>query len=280
VLDAYPLRTRIPVRTTSTRLHDPNIVHVVRYNQTILESRQLLARPSITARNQTWLCSTISSLEALLRTARDALPDDIAELVARYASPPVYGPQPRPFNEAARRQDAEARIRRTQAASRGDARPWYISTPTKAEYPPHYSHPYDDIMGTRSLDDGSAAAYAIRDGEDVTYEKRFSYRYHNGLSLRRGHLHITTEDRNLVEARQARHLAGLSTKEMDEEITHRVARDYDSWGWVGQCLRENEWAERAMCYCESVNCRAGRDLRVDGQEFPGASRHSRVNSTG
>jgi hypothetical protein len=244
-------------------------VPVARYDQIILELRQLLAQPSITARDQTRLCSTINSFEALRRTAQNAPSDDIAELVSRYASPPVYGPQPRPLNEAARRQNAEARLRRTHAANRGDARPWYTSSSVDTDYPPRYNHPYDDIMGTRSLDDGSAAAYTIRDGEDSTYEARFSDGHHNGLSFRRGHLHITTEDRNLVEARQARHLAGLSTKAMDEEITHRVARDYDSWGWVGQCLRENERAERVRCYCESVNCEARRHPRVDGQMLMG-----------
>jgi hypothetical protein len=265
----HPAHSRIPVRSTTPGPHDLNHVPVARYDQIILELCQLLARPSITARDQTWLCSIISSFEALRGTARNALPDDIAELISRYASPPVYDPQPRSLNEAARRQNAEARFRRTHAANRGDARPRYASSPVYTEYPPQYNHPYDDIMGTRSLDDGSAAAYAIRDGEDITYEARFSGGNHNGLSFKRGHLHITTEDRNLVEARQARHLAGLSTKAMDEEITHRVARDYDSWGWVGQCLRKNEWAEKVKYYCESVNCGARRDPLVDSHMLMG-----------
>jgi hypothetical protein len=93
-----------------------------------------------------------------------------------------------------------------------------------------YSNAYDDLLGSRSSDDGTAAAYAERDGDDAAYAIRFSNTHHNGLGFQQGHLHITTEDRNLVEARQARSLAGLTTQDMDEEIAYRMQRDSDSWG--------------------------------------------------
>lgn len=263
VVNTNSLRSRIPVRTTTAPAYSLNHVSIARYDQMILEIREVLSRLSITAHDQRWLRSIICSLELLRRTAWGALPEDVAELVSRYASPPVYGPQPRPLSEAALRQNAQARVRQCLTASRGEAGQWDLSTPMPTEYLPRYSNPYDDIMGTRSLDDGSAGAYAKRDGDEATYQARFQDGCHNGLDFRRGHLHITTEDRSLVEARQARALASLSTRAMDEEITHRVVRDYDSWGWVGQCLRETEWAEKLRCYCDSVNCGARRHPRVD-----------------
>jgi hypothetical protein len=88
-------------------------------------------------------------------------------------------------------------------------------------------------MGIRSIQDGTPAANAEKDGVIAIYAIRFTRQIHNGLKFGRGHLHITTENRHLVEARQARTLAGLTTEAIDGEITYRVLRDFDSWGWLG-----------------------------------------------
>jgi hypothetical protein len=96
--------------------------------------------------------------------------------------------------------------------------------------PIRYSDAYDDLMGFRSADDGSATAYAERYGDEAVNNIQFSDTRHNGLYLGQDHSYITTQNRNLVEARQARALAGLPTQAMDEEITYRMLRDPDSWG--------------------------------------------------
>lgn len=44
----------------------------------------------------------------------------------------------------------------------------------------------------------------------------------------------TLTDRQLVELRQARALAGLDNSELDEEIARRVIQDPQAWGWVGR----------------------------------------------
>ncbi|KAH8712191.1 hypothetical protein GQ44DRAFT_713751 [Phaeosphaeriaceae sp. PMI808] len=77
---------------------------------------------------------------------------------------------------------------------------------------------------------------------------------HNTLTFRRGHLHITTIDRHLIEVRQARSLASLSTNALDEEITYRVLREWDSWGWLGTLIHDSQWSRSTTCFCEAVSC--------------------------
>jgi hypothetical protein len=135
-----------------------------------------------------------------------------------------------------RTQNARARTRRAYTASLGQNGYQFPHAPVYTAPPIRYSHPYDDLLGSRSLGDGTAAAYAERDGDTATYAIRFSEARHNGYKFGKGHLYHTTEDRNLVEARQARALAGLSTHDMDGEIVYRVLSDVDAWGTCRRSL--------------------------------------------
>jgi hypothetical protein len=253
-----PLRSRIPVTTNTTTPCYTDHISVARYDGMLLEVRCALSRPSLTARQQTQLCDMMGSLERIREAAQNAL-SGIDDLVLQNSSPPVYGPRLRPLSEAAVTQNVQAQTRRSYATSLIRQGHCFPHTPVYTSYPVRYNDAYDDIMGTRFLDDGSPAVYAKRDGRECTYALRFAQEYHNGLKKKRAHLHITTDDRNLVEARQARALVGLSTKDMDDEITYRVLRNMNSWGWLGQCVHESEWAHNFPCPCgEVIHCRRQR----------------------
>ncbi|KAH4607333.1 hypothetical protein HBH82_090470 [Parastagonospora nodorum] len=168
-------------------------------------------------------------------------------IVLQGAPQPVYGPRPRPLPRAAIFQNVDARIQHLlETGGFRDARRVSVSSPERKTEPIRYDDAYDNMLGTRSADDGSAAAYAYRDGAEATNELRFRQGFHNGLPFGRAHAYITTLDRNLVEARQARHLAGLSTRSMDIEIATRAVRDTDSWGWVGMYMFESRLMERGL----------------------------------
>jgi hypothetical protein len=49
------------------------------------------------------------------------------------------------------------------------------------------------------------------------------------------------DDRNLVERRQARDLAGLDVSELDFEISRRVLEKPGGWGWIGEVLSATGW---------------------------------------
>jgi hypothetical protein len=205
-------RAPVPVRrieahhttTPSNELHD----------RAISDVRRTLSLPTLPPSQQIGFKSILNALFAL----RDA----------------AY--RPRPLSEAAIRQNARARTRRAYTASLGQNGYQFPHAPVYTAPPIRYSHPYDDLLGSRSLGDGTAAAYAERDGDTATYAIRFSEARHNGYKFGKGHLYHTTEDRNLVEARQARALAGLSTHDMDGEIVYRVLSDVDAWGTCRRSL--------------------------------------------
>jgi hypothetical protein len=224
-------------------------------DQMIRNVRHALAEPAyMTPNHQRHLNNRLASLLSLRRAALISLAEGIQECASQHERLNSYGPHRRPLCEAAIEQNLRARRRREYLASltRGDFE--FPHTPTFTTHPVRYNDTYNDLIGTRSCDDGSAAAYVERDGEVDTYAVRFTRQVHNGLRFQQGHLHITTENRHLIEARQARMLASLTTEAMDEEIAYRVLRDSDAWGWLGQCMRGSDWSERMRCYCESVRC--------------------------
>lgn len=52
-------------------------------------------------------------------------------------------------------------------------------------------------------------------------------------------------ERQLVEMREARGLAGLNTSEYDWEIARRVLEDPPPWGWVGKVMAGMGWVMEA-----------------------------------
>ncbi|KAF2028558.1 hypothetical protein EK21DRAFT_113725 [Setomelanomma holmii] len=143
-----------------------------------------------------------------------------------------------------------------------------LSVPTEASYgaytaptlarppenPVRHGDAYDNFTEGRSRRYLSSSAYAFADAFFGGRSSRRSRPRHNNLRLRRGHAYINMGDRQLIEARQARALAGLSTMEMDEEITYRATRDRDDWGELGRCVYETEWGEAPRCFCERDGC--------------------------
>jgi hypothetical protein len=212
---------RIQTRSTTTPSNEL-------YDRAISDVRRALSHPMLSSSSQIAYNGILNALFALRDAAHIPLP--LQEIVPCDNCRPVYGPQPRPLGEAAIRQNARARTRRAYTTTLKHIRYQFPHAPDYAALPIRYSHPYDDLLGSRSLDDGTAAAYAERDGEMATYALRFCKARHNGYLFGKGRLHITTEDKSLVEARQSRTLAGLSTQDLDDEITHRVQQDPDSWG--------------------------------------------------
>ncbi|KAI8943735.1 hypothetical protein NX059_001715 [Plenodomus lindquistii] len=80
----------------------------------------------------------------------------------------------------------------------------------------------------------------------------------HALALRIPDSHLT--DAVLVETRQARHLAGLDTSELDNEIARRILYDPRSWGWVGREVAVRGWVDDS----EAVR----RMQRVRREEYP------------
>lgn len=58
----------------------------------------------------------------------------------------------------------------------------------------------------------------------------------------------TWSNRQVLEQRQARALAGLNTMMYDREISRRVFQDRAAWGWLGEqmCLFAREWQQRRL----------------------------------
>jgi hypothetical protein len=240
---------------TRPNSHNQSNVHTTTYDRHIQNVRNILARPDHMAPDQQrYLTRCLSTLYSLRRAAQSTQLPTITEEVP----PPVYGPHPRPLSAAAMRQNAQARKSRERTAFYAKAGYTFPNAPVYKPAPIRYHDAYDDLLGYRYLDDQTPAAYAERGGDEAVNAIRFSRSAHMGLGFGRGHLHITTEDRNLVEGRQARWLAGLSTGDMDGEIAYRVLRDMDLWGWLGRCVGETEWTKRARCYCENMYCASRR----------------------
>jgi hypothetical protein len=214
--------------TTPNRTAD---VEVSLYQRLLNDIRCTLNRPEITVEQQRILCTLMDAVTGLLEDLRCHVP--LARIVSQRNGLPVYGPQRRPLSRAAIIQNAQARTRRayiSALAARGIVFPVHQGF---SERPIRYSETYDDLLRWRSLDDGTVGASALRNGEDETLASRFNWYYHNGLSRRRDHLCITTDDRQLVEVQQARLLAGLPVEELNEEISSRVESSPGEWGWLG-----------------------------------------------
>jgi hypothetical protein len=231
-------------------------IHTTRYDHHIQNVRHILARADYLAPDQQrYLTKCLATLYSL----RCVAPSTRLLTITENLPLPVYGPHPRPLSTAAIRQNEQARRSRERVAFYAKAGHVFPNSPVYKPAPMRYNDAYDDLVGYCSLENGTSAAYAERDDDEAVYAIRFSRTAHMGLGFGRGHLYMTTEDRRLVEGRQARWLAGLSTREVDREIAYRVLRDMDAWGWLGQCVGETEWTERARCYCETVYC-ASRTL--------------------
>jgi hypothetical protein len=228
MLEGGRILSRIPASIRRTQAHSNTTSLNELYDRSISDIRRALNLPTLSPSQQIAFNSILNALFALRDAAHSPLP--LQENAPRNNSRPVYGPQPRPLSTAAIRQNARAWTRRLHTATLGQNGYQFPLVPVYTAPPIRYSHPYDDLLGSRSLDDGTAGAHAERNGHAATYAIRFSEVCHNGHSFGKCHLHITTEDRNLVEARQARALAGLSTQDMDGEIAYRVLRDIDAWG--------------------------------------------------
>jgi hypothetical protein len=200
------------------------------FESLIIYIQDALVRPSLSPTLMENFSNALVSLRTIRQIASRFRVPYSPELASQHASSSVYHTQSPPLGSAAIRQNERARIRREVISV---IRSHYIIYSPMLAYPPlpiRYNNPYDDLIGIRSLDDGTIGAYAKRDSHDSAYRMIFTDWRHNGLYFRRGHMHITTADRNLVEVRQARLLAGLQTQEMDEEIAYRVVQGPKMWG--------------------------------------------------
>lgn len=224
VLAAIPRSSRIPIHVTRARNQNTADRRSTPFDSIIQLVRNALDHPELSVFQQRVLCRALDRFEILQQANRYIQPQHVQP---RTAPLPVYGPQPRPLSEAAIRQNTIARERAAALQRSGRQR---NCRPADSDPPIRYNHAYDDLLGTRSLDDGSVLSYAIRHGEEYTYNARYTQINHNGYQFQRGHQYITSDDRYLVEIRQARSLAGLSTEGLDEELHYRVICDPDSWG--------------------------------------------------
>lgn len=153
----------------------------------------------------------------------------------------IHGPWNRPLNDAAMQQNAEARYNRKLeevAIALGEYMPQDVRlTPDLVRHGDTYS----DLFGTRSLEDDCLVSYARRHGSDFVADFEALHNLHNGHEYRGNHRYTNTSNRNLVEIRQARALAGLSTQRMDEEILRRVGGYPMQWGWLGRFVANASW---------------------------------------
>ncbi|KAF1917914.1 hypothetical protein BDU57DRAFT_180806 [Ampelomyces quisqualis] len=246
-----PNRSRIPFHATTSRNESSTDARSTSVDRIIHQVRNTIDRPELSVTQQRSLCRSLDQLAVLQQAARNV---QLQHVQPRAVPPPEYGPQPRPLSEAAIRQNMTARERAAHSAALQRSGHPVNLRPADADPLIRYNDAYDDLIGTRSLYGGSVLASAIRDGDDVTYARRYAQNCHNGLQYQRGHQHITSENRYLVEIRQARWLAGLPTVELDAELTYRIICEPDAWGWIGVCVRGTGWTERRRCYCERVDC--------------------------
>jgi hypothetical protein len=216
----------IPSRAARFR-NNATEVRITPFDRMIHQVRNTLDRSGPSVTQQRSLCRSLDRLAVLQQASRYVPPQHVQ---LRDAPPSEYGPQALPLSEAAIRQNTIAQERATHSAAlQRSGRQVNLRT-ADADPPIRYADAYNDLIGTRSLDDGSVLACAIRDGVGITYAMRYAQHCHNGLQYHRGHLHITSDNRHLIEIRQARWLAGLPTEEMDEELTYRVTCEPDTWG--------------------------------------------------
>lgn len=151
------------------------------------------------------------------------------------------------MSEAALRQNAEALYNRKLdevAAVLGEAKAIDIS---KTPEPVLYGDVYNNLFGTRSLDDDCHISYARRHGSAFAAEFQHHHDLHNGHENRRNHNYTNLCDRNLVETRQGRVLAGLSTYSLDQEICRRVVGYPMQWGWIGRFVANASWTHGVSC---------------------------------
>ncbi|CAO2648360.1 Nn.00g076270.m01.CDS01 [Neocucurbitaria sp. VM-36] len=99
----------------------------------------------------------------------------------------------------------------------------------------------------RSQDMQATSTYATitegRQSPTLIIRQDDAHRRHSNVIHERDIVRPTLTDRQLVELRQARALASLDTRELDEEITRRVLDDPRAWGWVGTEMAARGWVD-------------------------------------
>jgi hypothetical protein len=231
-----------PLHTTSLAIHD----------ELLQDALATLEHPEVTLDQRRLLCTVMSTAMALREEARCSMPDRIIQdIVSQRIARPMY--QGRPLTDAAIRQNAQARARSLYvSALAADGLDFPCEPLNNATRPIRYSDAYDDLIGTRSLTDGTAAAYAETYGDFAASARRHNRYTHNGLKFGQRHLHITVKNRHLIEIRQARALARLPTEDIDREIVGRVVRKPKDWGWLGGYMRQHVASRIVKHYSEEL----------------------------
>lgn len=171
--------------------------------------------------SQEFLASELSLVVEARDRATDASESLAQEDGLSSTSRPLHVPQPRAHSRAAMLQNVRSRI------DRALDRAWNTGE-TGSALPTRFAHPYDELLGFRLVNDETSSY--IKSSLAGVHHGRFISEWDMNLVFRCRHSYITTEDRNLVEARQARALAGLTTQDMDREIGRRAQVDRGSWG--------------------------------------------------
>jgi len=231
---------RFPVDLTT-------VVASAQYNVLHRDIQQVLNRPEISIDQQRILCSLFDATTALRQELRAPVPDDFFSSLVTSRSPTfLVGPRRRPLSTAAITQNVRARIRRSYGAALAADNIHLQAPQTQSRYPPRYGHAYDEMLGTTIGEDDE------KDDADEEPAPFFSERYARSRSVNReyyfgpnkgkGHSYTATEDRHLIEVRQARALGGLATRSLDEEIERRISQNNCAWGclgrlWILNCVR-------------------------------------------
>jgi hypothetical protein len=222
---APPTFQRFPTDLTT-------VVATAQYEALFRDLRTALNRPEITIDQQRQLCTLLDTTVALREELRCPVPGNFVQSIL---TPPTLAgaSRRRPLTAAAVLQNVRARTRRAYSEALAADRLGLTTPEIQSQYPVRYGHAYDDILGISSAnemtDDGSPA----QSREDYARSRPFNHGDYFGLNGPKGHSYVTTEDRHLIETRQARALGGLSTASFDEEIDRRVSEDPGSWGWLG-----------------------------------------------
>ena len=113
----------------------------------------------------------------------------------------------------------------------------------RAEPPVLYDVPYDKLVGHdpwHDMEERLTSRYIDSQGRELPQSARYMYtrENHNGLPLGKGNRYLNLGNRDLVEMRQARALAGLDTDDMDLAIAQRVLHNPSAWGNLGSIMVE------------------------------------------
>jgi hypothetical protein len=222
---APPIFQRFPMDLTT-------VVATAQYDALFRDLRHALDRPEITIDQQRQLCTLLDTTVALREELRCPVPDNFVQTIL---TPPTLagGSRRRPLTAAAVLQNVRARTRRAYSEALA-ADGLGLTTPEiESQYPIRYGHAYDDMLGINSVDEVTDDGGPVPFTERYARSRPFNHAAYFGLNGSKGHSYVTTEDRHLIEIRQARALGRLSTVDFDEEINHRIFQDPGSWGWLG-----------------------------------------------